>query len=102
MDGEYRVEEVREADTVRLGYQTEQGAIAVKTPWSALFSKFKSRFIIAVQKFVGDFAGRRLIGEFKRFRPIPLDVNHRHETVWEETTYDCIGLEVFEPDHSDT
>ena len=57
MDGEHRVEEVREADALRLGDEAEERAVAVEAPGAALLDDLEPRLVVAVEELVGHAAG---------------------------------------------
>ena len=46
----------------------------------------KSRFAIAVDKFVSETSGAVFVGELDDIRAVPLDVDDRNEAVWEYPT----------------
>ena len=81
VDRQQRVEQMREADTLRLGYQTEQRPISVKAPRAAEFNYLKPSLVMPVQQFVGHLTARALIGQLKRLRPVPPHVDHAHQSV---------------------
>ncbi len=73
VDGEHGVEEVREADALRLGDEAEEGAVAVEAPGAALLDEFQAGLVVAVEQLVGDLAGGGLVGEFEGLGAEPLD-----------------------------
>ena len=99
MDGQQRVEEVGQADALRLGHQAEEGAVAVKAPGAALLDEFQARFVMAEEQLVGRLAGRRFVGKLQGFGAVPLHVDDRDEAVGQDATEGGIGLEIFEADH---
>ena len=62
VDRQQRVEQVREADALRFGHQPEQRAVAIEAPRPPLDDDLKPGLVVAVEQFVGDRAGRRLVG----------------------------------------
>ena len=58
VDRQHRVEEVREADALRLGDEAEERAVAVEAPGPALLDDLEARLVVAVEQLVGDPAGR--------------------------------------------
>ena len=68
MHGEQRVEEVREADAVRLGDEPVRGAVAVEAPRAPLLHDFEARFVVAVEDLPGDPARRRAVDQGERVR----------------------------------
>ena len=53
VDGQHRVEEVGQADALRLGDQAEEGAVAVEAPGAALLDELQARLVVAVEQLVG-------------------------------------------------
>ena len=58
VDGQHGIEQVREADAVRLGDEAEQRAVAVEAPGPALLDDLEAGLVVAVEQLVGDLAGR--------------------------------------------
>ena len=79
VDGQHRVEEVRQADAVRLGDQAEQRAVAVEAPGPALLDDLEARLVVAVEQFVGHLAGGRLVGQFQGLGAEPLHADDRDQ-----------------------
>ena len=96
MHGEHRVEEMREADTLGLGDQAEEGAVAVEAPRPADLDDLQLGLVVSVQKLVGHLAGGRLVGQLERFGAEPLHADDRREAVGQNAAYGGVGLEVFE------
>ena len=67
-----RVEQMGQANAVRLGDQPEQGAIAVEAPRPALLDQLQARLVVAVQELVGDLSGRRLVRQLQGLGAVPL------------------------------
>ena len=67
MHSQHGVEQVRKAVTLSHGNQAKKCAITVKTPGTALLHYFEPGLVMTVKQFVGDFSGRCLVGEIKRF-----------------------------------
>ena len=100
VDGQHRVEEVREADALRLGDEPEQRAVAVEAPGPALLDDLEPRLVVAVEQLVGDLAGGRLVGELERLGAEPLHADDGHQRVRQDAAHGGVGLEVFELDHA--
>jgi hypothetical protein len=49
LDGKHRVKQMRQADAMRFGHQSEEMAVAVKAPGAALLDHVKARFVVAIQ-----------------------------------------------------
>ena len=69
VDGEHRVEEVGEADAVRLGDEAEERAVAVEAPRPARLDDLEARLVVAVEELVRDAAGRVLVGQLSASEP---------------------------------
>ena len=86
VDGEHRVEEVCKAYPVGFGDQTEQGAVAVETPWSALLHEIKARLVISIEKLICYFAGGRLVSKFEGLGTKPLHIDNCNKAVGKNAT----------------
>ena len=96
VDREHRVEQVREADAVRLGDEPEQRAVAVEAPGPALLDDLEPRLVVAVEQLVRDLAGRRLVDELEGVGAEPLDADDGDQGVGQDAADGGVGLEVFE------
>ena len=96
VDGQDRVEEVREPDAVRFRDQAEARTVAVEAPRPARRDNFEARLVVTVDQLVGDLPGGRLVGEFQRFRAEPLHADDRYRGIRENAADGGVGLEVFE------
>ena len=65
MDGQHRIEQVREADALRFGNQAEQRTITVKTPRAALLDDFQRGLVIPIEKLVGNLAVGGFVGQLE-------------------------------------
>ena len=99
VDGQNRIEKVRQADAVRFGNQAEQSAISVKTPGPALFHKIKALFVISIEQLVRHLAGRCFVGKLKRLCAKPLHTDDRDQRVRKEPADRSVWLKVFESNH---
>ena len=97
VDRQQRVEQVREADALRLRHQPEQRAVAVEAPRPPLGDDLEPGLVVAVEQFVGDRAGLRLVGQLERFRAEPLHADDRDQAVGMHATDGATGLQVFKP-----
>jgi hypothetical protein len=52
VDREYRIEQVRQLDPMRLGDESERGAVAVEAPGPALFRDRETRLVGSVEEGV--------------------------------------------------
>ena len=66
MDRQERVKQVREPDSVRLGQQAEQCAVAVETPRPACLRDFKRRLPVAIKQLIAKTTGRVFERDFDR------------------------------------
>ena len=92
MHREHGIEKVGQSDAMGPGYQSEKTPVAIKAPWAALFNDLETRLVVAVKKFVGHFAGGRLIGQFERLRAEPLHVDDRDEAIRQNAPDGGFGL----------
>ena len=81
VNGQHRVKQVGEPNSLRLGDETEERAVGVEAPGAAGLDHFETRLVVAVKELVGDVPGGILVGEFKGVRAIPLDADDRDEPV---------------------
>ena len=93
---EHRVEEMGEADSLRLGYQAEQRTVAVEAPGAPDLDDLEPGLVVAVQQLVGDLAGWCLVGQLQGLGAEPLYADHRDEAVGQNAAHRGVGLEVFE------
>ena len=66
MHRQHRIEQVRQADPVRLRDQTKLMPVAVEAPRPAFRGDLQTRLIVAVEQLVGELAGRVLVGQLDR------------------------------------
>ena len=78
MDGQKRVEEMGEPDTVRLGDQPEQGSIAIETPGTSTLQNLKTGFILSEEKLLCPSPLRGPVGQGQRLAAVPVHGNDRH------------------------
>ena len=99
MHRQHRVGQVRQADAVGLGDQPEQGAIAVEAPGAALLGDLQAWLVVAVEQFVGEPAGRCLVGQFQGLGAEPLDRDDRDQAVRQDAAHGGTGEELFQSCH---
>ena len=58
VDRQHRIEQVGEADALRLGDQPEERAVAIEAPGPPLLHDLEARLVVAVEQLVRDLAGR--------------------------------------------
>ena len=54
VDGEHRIEQMRQADAMGFGRQPVAGAVAVEAPRAALFGQLQPGFVVAVEDLLGN------------------------------------------------
>lgn len=81
MNRQNRIEEVRQADPVSFGHQTEKMPVAIEAPRPALLDDFEAWFVIAVEEGVGYLAIGVFVCQFKRVGTEPLHVDNCNEGV---------------------
>ena len=94
VDGQHRVEQVGEADAVRLGDQAEQGAVAVEAPGPALLRRLRG----AARRGGRAARSRRgrwgLVGQLQGLRAEPLHADDRDQGVRQDSAHGGVGCEV--------
>ena len=93
---EHGVEEMGEADPLRLGDEAEQRAVPVEAPGPSGLDDLQPGLVVTVQQLVGDLPGRRLVGQLQGFRAEPLHADHRDEAVGQNAAHRGVGPEIFE------
>jgi hypothetical protein len=96
VDGEHRVEEVREADAVGLGDEPEERPVPVEAPRPAGLDDFETRLVMPIEDFIGHTAVGTAIDEGQSIRTVPLDAHHSDQSVGQDATNTRLGLEIFE------
>lgn len=99
MDGEDRVEQVGKMDALGFGDETEHAAVSIEAPGPALLDQVEAGFIAAIEQFVGDLAGRGLVGQLQGLGTEPADVDDDDQAVGQQAADGGIGLKIFEADH---
>ena len=87
MDGEHRIEQMRQPDAVRLGDEPKQLAVAVEAPGLALLRHLEAPLIGAVQDLVAHPPGRVLVGELQGVVAVPLNVDDGDERFGEDASH---------------
>lgn len=93
---QHRVEEVRQANAVCLGDESEERTVTVEAPRAALLDDRESSLVVTVQNLLGDATGRTAIHEREGLGPVPLDVDHRRGRIGQDAANGGAGGEVFE------
>ena len=96
---EDRVEEVCQADAMRLGDEPKQSAVAVEAPRPTQLHHFYPLLVVTIQQLVGDLALWRLVGQLKGFRTEPCDAHDGNETVGQHAANRGRGLQVLKSSH---
>ena len=99
MDGQHRIEQVRETDAVRLRDEAEEAAVAVEAPRPPDLDHFDAWLVVAVEQLVGDFAVRGLIVQLEGFGAEPLRAHHRDQRVRQNAADGRVRQELFELGH---
>ena len=99
VNGENRVKEMGQPDTLGLGDEAEEVAVAIEAPRPADRHHLDSGFVVAVEQFVGDPAFRRLVGQFDGGGAVPLHVHHGHQSVGQNAANRGVGGQFFKLSH---
>ena len=99
MDGEHRIEQVRQADALRLGDEAEEFAVAVEAPGPALLDDLEPGFVVTIQQRVPDAARRILVGQFHRLGAEPLNGHDSGEGIRYDAADGGIRHKVFKLHH---
>ena len=99
MDGENRIEQVGQADSVCLGDEPEEVALAIETPRPADLNDFEGRLAVAIEELVGDLARGVLVGQFDAGVTEPLGGYDRNRGIRQDAAYGRTGGEVLKPCH---
>lgn len=99
MDSQDGIEEIGQADTVRLGDQAEVVTVAVEAPGPTLFDNLETGFVVAKEQSVFNFACGCLVGQLKGRRTEPLHVDNSDQAIGQDAPQGGIGLDVFEFGH---
>ena len=84
MDGQHRVEQVRQADALRFRNKSEKRTVPVEAPRTAQLRHLEAWLVVPVDQFVGDPSVGRLVCQFEGFRAEPLRADDRYEGVWDD------------------
>ena len=95
VDGQHRVEKVREADALRLRHQPEQRAVAVEAPRPPRGDDLQPLLGLPVEQLVGHRSRRRLVGQLD-LRAEPLHADHRHHAVGMHAADGAARSQIFE------
>ena len=96
VNGDERIEQVGQADSLSLRNEPEQGAVSVDTPRSYWFDDLEARFDVTVQELIRNLTGRCLVGQLKGVRAEPLDRDERDEAVGEDAADGSVWLQACE------
>jgi len=78
--------------------ETEELAIGVEAPGTALVLDLECGLIRAVEELVVDFAGVVAVGERKRLRAVPLDLHNRDRPIRQNAAHTSAWSQVLEAD----
>jgi hypothetical protein len=77
VDGEYRIEQVRQPNPMRFRDQPEGSPITVEAPRPAMLSDFEPGLVVPIKELVLDLALGCLVRQLDRARAEPLDCYDR-------------------------
>ena len=81
MNGEHRVEEMRQTDPVRLGDESEQRTVAVEAPRPTGLCNLQAGFVVAIKNLVCHATVGTAVDEGQRVRAVPGHAHNRGEGV---------------------
>jgi hypothetical protein len=94
------VEEVREADPMRLRDEAKERPVPVEAPGAALLDDFETGFVAPVEDLLGDPPGGAAVDEGEGVGAVPLDVDDGDGGVGEDAADGGGGQEQFELRHA--
>jgi hypothetical protein len=83
MDRQERIEQVSEANTVRLRNQPEKVGIAIEAPRLAGFHYFEVALAVTIYQFIGQLPFAVFVGQFDGDRTNPRHIDHGYEPIWQ-------------------
>ena len=100
MDGQQRVKEVCQADSLGFGNQPEEGAVAIETLRPALGDDFDGRFAVEVEKFVRRPTTGVFVREIDSNVADPLDVDDGDQLVRQDALDRGSANKFFQSSHT--
>ena len=102
VDGQVRIEEVGEADPVRLGDEPEQGAVAVERPGPLGGGYLQGGLLVPKDEAALRRSVAVLVDDLDGLVAVPLDADHFGEPLRRDPAHRGPGLYVFEACHAAT
>src|SRR6476659_7589687 len=96
MDREVWVEQMRKADSDRLGRKAEHPAISIEAPSARRPFDLERGFASAIEKLVVDAATVITVSQRQGFSSVPLGLNDLDNHVWEHARNACTRREIFQ------
>ena len=90
------IEEMGQADAVRLADEAVVGAVAVEAPGAALLDHLQARLVLAVEDLLGDAARGRAVDQGQRLGAVPLHVDDLRRGLREQAAHGGARLEIFQ------
>jgi hypothetical protein len=100
VDGENRIEQVREAYSVGFGDQTEQAAVALEAPHAAGRNNFQGRLAVTIEQFAAETPRLILVGQLDDVGAMPRDVHDRDVLIGEYSLNRRATRQLFQARHS--
>jgi hypothetical protein len=99
VDGQERIEKVRETYAVRLGHEAEETAIPVKAPRAASGEEFQDWFSVAEENFCANATSRIFVHDLDDVRTVPFGTYKFGDSVGQNTFDEATRREFFEFSH---
>ena len=99
MHRQQRIEQMRKTDTMRLGHQPKERAVAVETPRAPLIDQGESGFVGAEEQLVGDSPIGIAVDQRDCIGAMPLNAHDRDRRIGKDAAEERSRLNVFESYH---
>ena len=99
MNRQHRVEEMGEPDTVGLGDEAKEVAIAIKAPGTTNAHQIEGRLTLAIEQHRVGSAMCIFIGQLNGITAIPCDIDDRDHFIRQDAAKRCSSREVFQSHH---
>lgn len=94
---EDRIEQMREADAMRLRDEAEERPVPIEAPRRSALDDLDPRLVVAVEQLVSDLPLRALVRELEGFGAEPLSVDDRDEAVGQDAAHGGSRSQILQP-----